>query len=309
MDPQTLRLRGDGRYDQSCDFYSYCCLAYEVLSGEWLPRITKLITLMKMEVNRRPHFPRIIPIELRTILFSGFEEDRDKRASWDVVLRVLRKILPDKEVFRAEESTLVTGKDNPKIDDQCEIVDAPIKVEKKKDKQKQRKWTKNDIGVFLFVIKYFCVSKYRFKTFISLGSPTNFVHLGGVSLSRPKPPMSDTRMRRRSSNPQPNTKDETQTPVPTNSNFRKSMPAPSSQPLLIVDPDTQEAINPQPNAKYSSTTYTTTLTVATNKMQSQSQLATSPPSADTNITSSAFQTNTSITDNISACKDADDKTT
>ena len=256
MDPQTLRLRGDGRYDQSCDFYSYCCLAYEVLSGEWLPRITKLITLMKMEVNRRPHFPRIIPIELRMILFSGFEEDRDKRASWDVVLRVLRKILPDKEVFRAEESTLVTGKDNPIIDEQCEIVDAPIRVEKKKDKQQL--------------------------------------------LSRPKPPMSDTRMRRRSSNPQPNTKDETQTPVPTNSNFRKS------QPLLIVDPDTQEAINPQPNAKYSSTTYTTTLTVATNKMQSQSQLATSPPSADTNITSSAFQTNTSITDNISACKDADE---
>ena len=89
MDPQTLRMRGDGRYDQSCDFYSYCCLAYEVLSGEWLPRITKFITLMKMEVNRRPEFPDSIPINLRKTLLSGFEEDLDKRAGWDDAMKAL----------------------------------------------------------------------------------------------------------------------------------------------------------------------------------------------------------------------------
>lgn len=164
MDPQTLRLRGDGRYDQSCDFYSYCCLAYEVLSGEWLPRITKLITLMKMKVNRRPLFPRTIPIELRTILFSGFEEDRDKRASWDVVLKTLRTIVPDKELFCTGESASDIGKYSPKTDGQREeVVVVPTNAEKKKDKQKQRKLSKIGIGalnVLCLNVRFFKIPFY-----------------------------------------------------------------------------------------------------------------------------------------------------
>ena len=59
----------------------------------------------------------------------------------------------------------------------------------------------------------------------------------------------------------------------------------NSQPLKIVNQDNhetqEEVINPQPNTKYSSSTYTTTLTVATNETQSQPKLATSPPLQDT----------------------------
>lgn len=107
------------------------------------------------------------------------------------------------------------------------------------------------------------------------------------SLSQPKSPGDDKTLNRRSSDPQP-----PRTPRQTKPQSRKSMPSlpPSqqcnnSQPLKIVNqdnPETQdEVINPQPNTKYSSSTYTTTLTVATNETQSQPKLATSPPLHDT----------------------------
>ena len=86
MDPQTVK----GEYDERCDYYSYCCMSYEVLSGEWLPRIT-LRDLWRMKENRRPSFPPCIPLELRTVLLSGFEEKLERRASWNDTIEALSK--------------------------------------------------------------------------------------------------------------------------------------------------------------------------------------------------------------------------
>ena len=89
MDPQTIK----GEYNESCDYFSYCCVAYEVLSGKLLPRITKhkeFENISKSD-NKRPPFPEWIPRELRTILLSGFEETLSKRATWDETIAALGK--------------------------------------------------------------------------------------------------------------------------------------------------------------------------------------------------------------------------
>ena len=86
MDPQTIK----GAYNASCDFYSYCCVAYEVLTGDCLPNIS-LGELFKLVQNRRPEFPDSIPSELKSVLTSGFEEDLEKRADWYDTIEAISK--------------------------------------------------------------------------------------------------------------------------------------------------------------------------------------------------------------------------
>ena len=69
-------------YHEKCDFFSFCCVSFEVLSGERLPQL-KLKELLTSKQNRRPVFPDWISDRLRTVLLSGFEEDISKRADWE----------------------------------------------------------------------------------------------------------------------------------------------------------------------------------------------------------------------------------
>ena len=70
------------------DFFSYCILAYEVLTGKFVPKITDVDSLMNRDT---PSFPETIPEELRRCLSSGFDEDQEKRAKWTEVIVALRK--------------------------------------------------------------------------------------------------------------------------------------------------------------------------------------------------------------------------
>ena len=85
MDPLVAR----GGYDKRSDFYSYCVVAYEVLSGEFLPQIKNFFTVTQTEKNIRPPFPESIPEDLKEKLLSGFEENLDNRSSWNDVIESL----------------------------------------------------------------------------------------------------------------------------------------------------------------------------------------------------------------------------
>ena len=73
--------------NKATDFYSFCALASEVLSGHFIPKITDLDSLMKRD---NPTIPEIVPAILRNCLLSGFDEDQTKRASWTDVIVALR---------------------------------------------------------------------------------------------------------------------------------------------------------------------------------------------------------------------------
>ena len=93
MDPQTIKDEG---YNETCDNYSFCCMAWEVLSGKWLPSVTlkELMNMAKLNKYRKQTFPKWIPLELRKVLATGFEEDLNKRACWDDITEALSKIFP-----------------------------------------------------------------------------------------------------------------------------------------------------------------------------------------------------------------------
>ena len=73
--------------NMATDFYSFCVLAFEVLSGELIPVIPHLDALLKRE---NPTIPEKVPNELRECLMSGFDEDQTKRASWTKTIIALR---------------------------------------------------------------------------------------------------------------------------------------------------------------------------------------------------------------------------
>ena len=75
--------------NKATDFFSFCMLAYEVLSGEFIPRIANLDSLIK-----RPSIviPLSVPNTLRDCLMSGFDEEQDKRATWTDTIIALRKL-------------------------------------------------------------------------------------------------------------------------------------------------------------------------------------------------------------------------
>ena len=76
--------------NEATDFFSYCVLASEVLSGKFVPKITDVDTLL----NRgSPEIPENVPKELRNCLVSGFDEDQEKRANWTDVIIALRKYI------------------------------------------------------------------------------------------------------------------------------------------------------------------------------------------------------------------------
>lgn len=85
MDPAAAR-QGNNK---ATDFYSFCVLALEVLTGEFIPKITTLDDLLKRD---RPIFPESIPNHLRSHLSSGFEDNQEERSSWTDVIIALRKL-------------------------------------------------------------------------------------------------------------------------------------------------------------------------------------------------------------------------
>ena len=58
--------------NMATDFYSFCVLAFEVLSGELIPVIPHLDALLK---RQNPTIPEKVPNELRECLMSGFDEE------------------------------------------------------------------------------------------------------------------------------------------------------------------------------------------------------------------------------------------
>ena len=70
------------------EYYSFCVLATEVLSGHEVPVIPHLDALMERE---DPVVPESVPQQLRDCLLSGFNEDQRKRSSWNDVITALRK--------------------------------------------------------------------------------------------------------------------------------------------------------------------------------------------------------------------------
>ena len=76
--------------NQATDFFSYCVLASEVLSGQFIPKITDVDTLLNRE---SPSIPETVPAELRNCLLSGFDEDQEKRSNWTDVIIALRKYI------------------------------------------------------------------------------------------------------------------------------------------------------------------------------------------------------------------------
>ena len=74
--------------NKATDYFSFCMLAYEVLSGEFIPRIANLDSLIK-----RPSLviPLSVPKALRDCLMSGFDEEQAKRATWTDAIIALRK--------------------------------------------------------------------------------------------------------------------------------------------------------------------------------------------------------------------------
>ena len=86
MDPLSVTIGNN----KASDFYSFCVLALEVLTGKFIPKIKTLGDLME---RRNPEIPESIPEELRKHLSSGFDEDQSKRSSWTDVIVALRKLL------------------------------------------------------------------------------------------------------------------------------------------------------------------------------------------------------------------------
>ena len=84
MDPAAA-TKGNNK---ATDFYSFCVLALEVLTGQFVPKILTLDDLMKRDV---PVIPDEVPLNLRLHLSSGFDEDQEKRSSWTDVIIALRK--------------------------------------------------------------------------------------------------------------------------------------------------------------------------------------------------------------------------
>ena len=87
MDPRAYNIAND----EYTDLFSFCSLASEVLTGQWLPRIKDGKTLRDTVENVRPPFPDNIPDRLRRFLLSGFEENVKKRASWEEIIDALCK--------------------------------------------------------------------------------------------------------------------------------------------------------------------------------------------------------------------------
>ena len=84
MDPAAATKRNN----KATDFYSFCVLALEVLTGQFVPKIPTLDDLLKRDV---PVIPDEVPLNLRLHLSSGFDEDQEKRSSWTDVIVALRK--------------------------------------------------------------------------------------------------------------------------------------------------------------------------------------------------------------------------
>ena len=84
MDPAAA-TKGNNK---ATDYYSFCVLALEVLTGKFIPKITTFGDLLE---RTKPEVPEFIPKELRRHLVSGFEEDQAKRSSWTDVIVALRK--------------------------------------------------------------------------------------------------------------------------------------------------------------------------------------------------------------------------
>ena len=81
--------------DKHSDFFSYCMMASEVLTGKELPRL-ELIDLFKMDQsgkNPRPPFPESLPDDLKYRLLSGFEEELSKRSTWQDLIDSFKKYL------------------------------------------------------------------------------------------------------------------------------------------------------------------------------------------------------------------------
>ena len=74
--------------DKATDYYSFCVLALEVLTGKFIPKITTFGDLLE---RSKPEVPEFIPRELRKHLISGFDEDHANRSSWTDVIVALRK--------------------------------------------------------------------------------------------------------------------------------------------------------------------------------------------------------------------------
>ena len=84
MDPAAV-TKGNNK---ATDFYSFCILALEVLTGQFVPMIPTLDDLTKRNI---PVISEDIPMNLRLHLSSGFDEDQGKRSSWTDVIVALRK--------------------------------------------------------------------------------------------------------------------------------------------------------------------------------------------------------------------------
>ena len=84
MDPAAA-TKGNNK---ATDYYSFCVLALEVLTGKFNPKVTTFGDLLE---RTKPEVPESIPTELRRHLVSGFDEDQTKRSSWTDVIVALRK--------------------------------------------------------------------------------------------------------------------------------------------------------------------------------------------------------------------------
>ena len=85
MDPAAA-TKGNNK---ATDYYSFCVLALEVLTGKFIPKITTFGDLLE---RKKPEVPESIPKELRRHLSSGFDNDQEKRSSWTDVIIALRKL-------------------------------------------------------------------------------------------------------------------------------------------------------------------------------------------------------------------------
>ena len=84
MDPAAA-TKGNNK---ATDYYSFCVLALEVLTGKLIPKITNFGDLLE---RKEPEVPDNIPMELRQHIASGFDKDQAKRSSWTDVIVALRK--------------------------------------------------------------------------------------------------------------------------------------------------------------------------------------------------------------------------
>ena len=73
--------------NKSTDFFSFCVLAAELLSGTFIPKITDVDSLLS---RTSPDIPENVPKELRDCLLSGFDEDQKLRGDWSDVILALR---------------------------------------------------------------------------------------------------------------------------------------------------------------------------------------------------------------------------